>query len=75
MNSIEAISVFDGRYHRYTQALNDIFSEYGLIRHRVFAEIQWLTFKELALESVSEAEIRRISAIAADFDVSAAERV
>ena len=77
MNSIEAISVFDGRYHRYTNALNDIFSEYGLIRHRVFVEIQWLTFlfKELALESVSEAEIRRISAIAADFDVDAAERV
>jgi adenylosuccinate lyase len=77
MTSIKAISVFDGRYHRYTKALNDIFSEYGLISHRIFVEIQWLTFlfRELGLETVSESEIRQIDAISADFDVDAAERV
>ncbi len=77
MDNLMAISVFDGRYHRHTAALNSIFSEYGLIRHRVFVEIQWLKFlfKELALENVSDQEIHLLEAISADFTPDAARRV
>lgn len=77
MDNIQAISVFDGRYQRYTKELNDIFSEYGLIRHRVFVEIQWLKFlfQELAFETVAEADIRKMDSIAADFNVAAAHTV
>ena len=77
MDNIQAISVFDGRYQRYTKELNDIFSEYGLIRHRVFVEIQWLKFlfQELAFETVAEADLKKMDSIAADFNVAAAHTV
>ena len=44
MGYIKALSVLDGRYGRTTRELGDVFSEYGLIKHRVFVEIQWLKF-------------------------------
>lgn len=77
MNSIQAISVFDGRYRRYTKELNEIFSEYGLIKHRVFVEIQWLKFlfQELAFEIVSEDEIQRIDSIFSGFNVDSALQI
>ncbi len=77
MNSIQAISIFDGRYRRYTKELNEIFSEYGLIKHRVFVEIQWLKFlfRELAVETVSEEDIQRIDSIFSDFNVDSAVEV
>lgn len=77
MDNIQAISVFDGRYQRYTKELNDIFSEYGLIRYRVFVEIQWLKFlfQELAFETVAKADIKKMDSIVADFNVTAAHTV
>ena len=77
MDSIKAISVFDGRYRRYTKELNEIFSEYGLIKHRVFVEIQWLKFlfEELGFETVSEEEIRQIDTIFSDFNADAAVQI
>lgn len=38
---LTAISPIDGRYHDKTKALGDYFSEYALIRYRVFVEIQY----------------------------------
>ena len=42
LSSLTAISPVDGRYGRKTRALRPIFSEYGLIRHRVEVEVRWL---------------------------------
>jgi adenylosuccinate lyase len=42
LSSLTAISPVDGRYARKTQQLRSIFSEYGLIYHRVLVEIRWL---------------------------------
>ena len=39
---LRAISPVDGRYGQKTEALRPIFSEYGLIRHRVIVEVRWL---------------------------------
>ena len=77
MDSIQAISVFDGRYRRYTKELNEIFSEYGLINHRVFVEIQWLKFlfEELGFETVSKEEIQRIDTIFSDFCLDSAKQI
>ncbi|MDA3895337.1 MAG: adenylosuccinate lyase [Desulfobacteraceae bacterium] len=77
MDSIKAISVFDGRYRRYTKELNEIFSEYGLIKHRVFVEIQWLKFlfEELGFETVSKEEIRQIDTIVSNFNADAAVQI
>jgi adenylosuccinate lyase len=42
LSQLTAISPIDGRYGARTDALRPIFSEYGLIRHRVIVEIRWL---------------------------------
>ena len=39
VNVLNAVSVLDGRYAGLVEDLRDIFSEYGLIKHRVFIEI------------------------------------
>jgi len=42
LSSLTAISPIDGRYGDKCAALRPIFSEYGLIRHRVLVEVRWL---------------------------------
>jgi adenylosuccinate lyase len=42
LDALTAISPVDGRYGAKTAALRDLFSEYGLIRHRVQVEVRWL---------------------------------
>ena len=42
LSQLTAISPVDGRYGSKTDALRPIFSEYGLIRHRVVVEVRWL---------------------------------
>ena len=61
MEQLKALSVLDGRYSRLTSELKDIFSEYGLIKHRVCVEVNWLIFlaKELKLTEISEDEIKK----------------
>lgn len=68
--SITSLSALDGRYQAGVAPLADIFSEYGLIRHRIFVEIQWLKFLagDLALCHVDDSETVRIDAIYEKFD-------
>jgi len=42
LSSLTAISPLDGRYGDKTADLQPIFSEYGLMRHRVLVEVRWL---------------------------------
>ncbi len=42
LSQLTAISPIDGRYGSKTESLQPIFSEYGLIRHRVLVEVRWL---------------------------------
>ena len=42
LSQLTAISPIDGRYGNKTSDLQPIFSEYGLIRHRVMVEVRWL---------------------------------
>ncbi len=42
LSSLTAISPIDGRYGSKCADLRPIFSEYGLIRHRVLVEVRWL---------------------------------
>ncbi|WJW74402.1 adenylosuccinate lyase [Thiohalobacter sp. IOR34] len=42
LTPLTAVSPVDGRYGRKTECLRPIFSEYGLIRHRVLVEVRWL---------------------------------
>ena len=49
LNELTAISPVDGRYGSKTAAFRDLFSEYGLIKHRVLVEVRW--FQALAAHS------------------------
>ena len=42
LSQLTAISPIDGRYGNKTHDLQPIFSEFGLIRHRVLVEVRWL---------------------------------
>ena len=42
LTSLNAISPVDGRYGSKTEKLRGIFSEFGLIKHRVVVEVRWL---------------------------------
>jgi len=80
LTELTSISPVDGRYGSKTSDYQSIFSEFGLIRHRVLIEIRWL--KALAAESAI-AEVPAFSAdasalldkIETDFSVEDAQRV
>jgi adenylosuccinate lyase len=42
LSPLTAVSPIDGRYGSKTTDLQPIFSEFGLIRHRVIVEVRWL---------------------------------
>ena len=42
--SLRSLSPLDGRYHEKTQATREIFSELGLIKHRLKVEVEWLKY-------------------------------
>ena len=42
LTPLTAITPIDGRYAGKSESLRSIFSEYGLMRHRVIVEIRWL---------------------------------
>ncbi len=80
LSTLTAVSPIDGRYGDKSAPLRSIFSEYGLIRHRVLVEIRWL--QALAdhpqiceVAPFSERANRILSEILDGFDVSEAERV
>ena len=77
MDTLTALSVLDGRYAAMTADLVNIFSEAGLIRNRVFVELQWLKFlgQELRLFDLSPDGAEKIAAIGRDFDANNAKTV
>ena len=79
-HALTALSPLDGRYASKTRALQEHFSEYALIRHRVRVEIAWL--KALASEpafaflpAFSPATVAELDRVAAAFSLADAERV
>jgi adenylosuccinate lyase len=42
LSNLTAVSPVDGRYGSKTEDLRPIFSEFGLIRHRILVEVRWL---------------------------------
>ncbi|MBA2881754.1 adenylosuccinate lyase [Desulfosalsimonas propionicica] len=74
---IEAISVLDGRYARHAGPLREIFSEYGLIRYRLYVELHWLKFllRDLGMADADDAALKKIDAIYENFDVDGAEAI
>ncbi|MBK1704311.1 adenylosuccinate lyase [Halochromatium glycolicum] len=80
LSSLTAISPIDGRYGAKTAELRAVFSEFGLIRHRVSVEVAWL--KALAahpqiseVPELSNAAEQRLDAIAGEFGEDDAARI
>ncbi len=74
-----SISPIDGRYKRKTEKLGKYFSEFALIKYRVFVEIQY--FIALAnhpipqLENLTEEHIDQLNAIYENFSIEDAQRI
>ncbi len=80
MFTLTAISPVDGRYARQTEPLRPYFSEFALIKYRVFVELAW--FKALSahpgiteVPSLSQAAHNHLDEIGAEFSLEQAERV
>mgnify|MGYP001810315211 CR=1 FL=1 len=50
LTTLNALSPLDGRYQSKLDALRPYFSEYALIKHRAWVEVEWLKALSAALE-------------------------
>ena len=80
LNPLTALSPLDGRYQNKTAELRPLFSEYGLIRHRVLVEIRWLLAlgdhkKIKEVPPFSAAIQKLLNGIVTDFSETDARRV
>ena len=80
MASLTALSPLDGRYAAKTRPLQEHFSEFALIRHRIRIEVKWLEALAderafTALPSLSKDARGALDEAAANFSVQDAERV
>ena len=80
LQPLTAISPIDGRYADKTSDLRAVFSEYGLIRHRLMVEVRWL--QALAahpgiaeVPAFSQEANHQLNDIVDNFDLEAAGRV
>lgn len=79
-NPITALSPLDGRYEKKVAHLREFFSEYALIKYRVYVEIEWLIALSSApalteIKPFSVTTINDLRARAAHFSVADAQRV
>ncbi len=64
MKNILAISPVDGRYYKQVEELSDFFSEYALIRYRVYVEIEYfISLCEIPLPQLSGVKSESIWAL------------
>ncbi len=78
--SLNAISPIDGRYSAKADKLRPIFSEYGLIKHRVTIEILWLialskNSKISEVPSFSESTLKTLHNIISSFSDKDAQAI
>ena len=80
ITELSAISPIDGRYSQLVESLQEIFSEYALIKYRIFVEIEWFihlskqrTIKELP--HLTEQSITYLSNIEKNFNLTEARKV
>ena len=72
-HSLTAVSPIDGRYHEKTQNLSHYFSEFALMKYRVFVEIEYfialcqLPLPQLA--DLSQEKIESLKSIYKDFSL------
>ena len=80
LTELSAISPIDGRYSKLVTELQEVFSEYALIKYRVFVEIEWFIhlskqqhIKELP--HLTKQSITFLSKIEKNFNLTEARKV
>ena len=80
LTELSAISPIDGRYSKLVPELQEIFSEYALIKYRIFVEIEW--FIHLSnqsnieeLPNLTKQSITFLSKIEKNFNLAEARKV
>ncbi len=75
-HALTAISPIDGRYRNQLENLSFYFSEFALIKYRVFVEIEYfIALSAQKLFPLTATQIKALRKIAASFDHSGAARV
>ena len=80
LTDLSAISPIDGRYSRLVTDLQEIFSEYGLIKYRIFVEIEWFIHlsnqpKIKELPKLTKVSTNYLRAIHNEFSLNEAKKV
>ena len=80
LDTLTAISPIDGRYAAKTETLRGIFSEYGLIYHRLLVEVRWLqtlsaTVGVDEVPAFSESAGELLERVIAEFDPTRAQQI
>ncbi len=79
MNALTAISPVDGRYNNKVENLWKYFSEYALIKYRLFTEIEYfIALCEIPLPqliSIPQGKLEKLRKLHEDFSVEDAQRI
>ena len=76
LNSLTAISSIDGRYRKQVHHLDEYFSEFGLIKYRVWVEIDYFLFiGSLKLFKISPKTTRFLNQLKEDFSQEHAQAI
>jgi adenylosuccinate lyase len=76
LSPLTAISPVDGRYRKYIQHLDDYFSEYALMKYRLFVEIEYLLFLEKKkFFNLSKKTIRHLEKLSESFGPEDAQEI
>lgn len=76
-DNLHNVSSIDGRYKDKTQKLSDYFSEFALIKKRLFVEIEYLKFlsyKNIA-PKINISGVQLLDKIANNFDINEAKKI
>lgn len=78
MNELTSINPIDGRYRKQTEALEVYFSEFALIKYRVFVEIEYfIALIDLNLSQLDKKKIdkKTLQEISNNFSIDDAKRI
>lgn len=79
LNTLTAISPIDGRYRNKTEELDQYFSEFALIKYRVYVEVEYfIALCEIPLPQLANFPFKKIPAlrsICTDFSIDDAQKI
>ena len=76
LTNLTAISPIDGRYRKQLQHLDNYFSEFALIKYRVFVEIKYFFFlADKKLFKLSAKAKEKLQAVADNFSIEDAQKI